>query len=971
MKPTLKRLGVAAATAVALLAMVPLLFEGAIGERAVEALRAQLRTDLSVGGTSLSLLRDFPYASVSLTDVHLDGYGDEGGGASGEERLLEAARLSGRISYYDLLFAEGWVVNTVRLEDATLRVHRGADKVGNWSVFAKAGGGQDSARDVRFALSRILLDEVEVYYVDLGTETDVHVHVASGSLSGDFGSEAYTLEGVCEGLSHHVTIGERAYVRDMSVAADLELRIQPRELLYTFKESTITLDEMPVDVSGTIGLVKGSTSYDLALATDEGRLGALLRALPPEWVTPAMRELESRGAFRLEGTVAGLYDARHAPAIDFAGHLRDGSLLVPALGRKATGVSFRLDFTNGEARSMADSRLALTAINAELDGQPLNGAFAWRNFDDPYYEADVTGTLPLAWLDELWPAGSFEGELGLRSVQLAARQRHLVDASAATQVRMSGRLEPRGVALRYGGERIGLDADEVALADGAARLTGGRVRGLDNAFALELNVDGLVPYLLGDAAQVLDVRGEIATEHIDLDRWVALLGASDGAEALTPKGTPAVSDNPTRANGFAARLKLRADRVLYGDVRGKRFTGTCTLADSELGLVGEGYAMEGHWSLDGVMSLRARPSLTAKLGCSEVNITELFEQTANVGQDVVGAENLEGQMTARVFVEADWDAAGELDYDGLHVWANVGLVDGALRDFEMLQALSKYVRADELRDVRFTDVENWIEVEGSSVYLPAMFIQSTATNFTVAGEHSFAHDIDYSVRVNGAQVLLTKLFGKRSGIDFLPDRRGGWVKTGFKIDGRLEGDDYDVRMAGAEVRKHFRHSQRRKGAIRRKLIALFGAESLIDDYDDEGVRIAGRPQRSRAAVRTSRPPLAARREARPTDRAPRRPVDVDTETYLEDFAEEQTAGRADDEAILDAPRAALSGVTARTEPAPPVREAKTPTPPVAVKPPTRAPRPAPGEFEDDADGEDGEYMEGFDDIVIPDRGGRR
>ena len=980
MKRTLKRLGYAALVGVATLAALPLVLDDAIGERALEAVRNQLRTDLHVGGTSLSLLRDFPYASVGLTDVVLGGY-------ASETSLLEAKQLSGRVSYYDLLFGEGWVINTVRIEDAVLRVNRHADKTGSWEVLASHGD-TSSRGGVSFELSRILLRDVEVHYVDQVTESDVRIDLQDGELAGNFGSEAYTLNGHANGLSHHIGISGLEYASGMALGAEIELRIQPKEGLYRFGPSTVTLDDMPVDVSGTIGLTPSAINYDLALHTDDGRLRALMRALPRDWVTPAMRELDTRGAFELAGTVKGQYSALHSPAIAFEGRLQDGSLLVPALDRKATQVSFALDFDNGKSHTMADSRLTLSAINAELDGQPLNASFTWANLSDPLYTAELTGTLPLSWLDELWPEGKLGGALELRNVQLHARQRHLLDAKYARHVRTSGNIVPLRVTADFRGEHFDFDAERMELTGAALKCEGGQISGFDNRIGFDLNLGGFVPYLLGDTSQELVFAGDVATESIDLNDWVGLF--SETSPDLVAKGEASL-DNPGIATGFAARLNLRADQIRYNEVRGKRFVGSCTLKDNELKLNGEGYAMEGHWSLDGEMQLRQRPRLSAKLGCSEVNITELFEQTDNVGQDVVAAEHLDGQMTARVYVDARWDRAGELDTDALHVWANVGLVDGGLKDFEMLQALSAYVRAEELRNVRFTDVENWIEVEGSTVYLPAMFIQSTATNFTVAGEHSFEHDIDYSVRVNGAQVLLTKLFGKRQGIDFVPDRRNGWVKTGFKIDGTLVNDAYDVRMAGPAVRKHFRHSQRRKASIRRKLVGLFGAESLIDDYDDEGVRIPGRPQRGQARVARvaeAGSTVAATSDAPSTLLPHGRRVDVDKDAFLdfEDEAEEPSNG----EETADGPRAALSGAgRVHLSPAPKIeasaktRQASTSKPlapseaeelgttEVSATPEQKRARPIVRKptlltNSEEEPGEEGEFMEGFDDIVIPD-----
>ena len=909
MRRILRLAGLACLAVVAVLALIASAMERAFGERAVAAIRPLLRTELEVGGAAISIWRDFPYVRVGLEDVRLGGFP--------EGEFLTAAAVTSRLTWADLLFGDDYIFNTVRLQGAVVHVYRDRAREGNWLVLAP-GDSTAPRRAITFELSRILLDDVVIDYIDDATDTRAGFHVDAGELAGRFGSTQYTLTGELAGLSKSLALGELRYLEEVALAAALSLEIDLVANRYTFGPSTLTVDDMPVELAGSFAFVGEGTDYDIEFHTERGQLGALLQALPRQWVTPSIRSMKTEGAFALDGTIRGRYDAKQNPAVRMRGQLRDGSLAIAALGRRATDVSFALSYTNGdEAPGMRNSQLVLANLLAQLDGQPLSGNFAWTDFLDPFYDIDVSGTIPLAWFDELWEDGDFAGELTLRNLNVRGRHRDLATGTQATRVTTRGSFQLDRAAAIYHGERFDVDAVAIDLKGPTLEVRKATVEGHGDRLSGDLAIENLVPYLLGDPSETLRFAGAVSTPSLDLRAWVATV--TEGQAATQAKGgTSATADLPL-APGLAADIRLTAGRVTYGEIVAERFAGSCQLADSRLALDGEAFGMEGHWAIDGHVDLKTKMRLAAKLACSEVNITELFERTGNVGQEVVQARHIQGQMTTRAYVEAGWDAAGAFDYDQLHVWANVGLTDGELRDFEMLQALSKFVRAKELAHIRFIDTENWIEVVGEQVYLPAMFIQSTATNFTVAGEHSFAHDIDYSVSLNGAQVLLHKLFGKRQGTDFVPDRRQGWVRTGVSIAGTLVGDDYEVELDGGKVRRHFRHSQRRKSAIRDKLIALFGPESLIDDYDDEGDRrrhlpsdyqerepaVADAAARTREDSDDARPHSAiggqtnqapvAERERRfvigstgsPATAAP--PVIVDTETYL-DFEDEDSEG---------------------------------------------------------------------------------
>ena len=884
------------------------LMEETLGERAVAAVRSRLRTDLEVGGASISLWRAFPYVRVGMRDVRLGGYP--------EGEFLVADELTSLISWADLLFGEGYTFHTARLKGATVTVYRGADRQGNWLVLEP----RDSASapgEISFELSRALLEDVRVDYRDDATDTRGRFRIDDGELAGRFASTQYTLTGQLAGASDYLELGDMRYVEDFDAAADFSLDIDLAANRYTFGHSTVTLDGMPVDLAGSFLLEPRGTTYDLQLRTDRGELGALLRALPAQWVTPGVRALRTEGAFALEGTIAGRHDARHAPAIRFGGSLHNGALHLPALRRRATDVSFRLSYTNGEDPGMRGSQLILANLNAQLDGQPVNGNFAWTDFLDPFYDVEVSGTIPLAWFDELSDELDFGGRLTLRDARLRGRHRYLADPQQARRVRTTGAFLLERAEAHYAGETYALDARDIRLAGARLHIGEGSVEAHGNRLAVELDLDNLVPYLLGDETQELRVSGTVATPELDLGAWVAAFGDGRAAGA---RARPAADPEAPLVDGLRADVRLRADRVRYGRIDARRFSGSCTLDGDALGLRGEAYGMEGHWEVDGELALRNAVRLSAKLACSEVNVTELFEQTDDLGQDVVEARHIEGQMTTRAYVEAAWHPDGTLDDDRLHVWANVGLTDGELRDFEMLQALSRYVRSDELRHIRFTDTENWIEVDGQGVYLPAMFIQSTAANFTVAGEHSFGHDVDYGVQVNGGQVILHKWFGKRPGTEFVPDRRrSGFLRTGVSIEGSLLGDRYDVARDKGKVRRQFRASQRRKDAIRAKLVPLFGHERLIDDYDSEGYRLRGQASVAAVAeVPPARTPLPfaggiAGDErpliGRPDAPAPAPAVTVDQENFI-DFGDEDepvAPVAPGDDAGAPTPRPVLSG----------------------------------------------------------------
>ena len=88
------------------------------------------------------------------------------------------------------------------------------------------------------------------------------------------------------------------------------------------------------------------------------------------------------------------------------------------------------------------------------------------------------------------------------------------------------------------------------------------------------------------------------------------------------------------------------------------------------------------------MRIEEEPEMEVKLTCNAVDINEFFLQSENFGQEILTADNLSGTMDSKILMRLYWDKTGDLLYDKMHIWAAIGLQDGTLKDFAMLEDAS-------------------------------------------------------------------------------------------------------------------------------------------------------------------------------------------------------------------------------------------------------------------------------------------
>ena len=68
---------------------------------------------------------------------------------------------------------------------------------------------------------------------------------------------------------------------------------------------------------------------------------------------------------------------------------------------------------------------------------------------------------------------------------------------------------------------------------------------------------------------------------------------------------------------------------------------------------------------------------------------------------------------------------------------------GELNKYKPLEALSKFVELEELKEIKFKRLQNSILVKEGVIIIPKFEILSSAMNLSIAGTHTFNNDIDY------------------------------------------------------------------------------------------------------------------------------------------------------------------------------------------------------------------------------------
>ena len=130
-----------------------------------------------------------------------------------------------------------------------------------------------------------------------------------------------------------------------------------------------------------------------------------------------------------------------------------------------------------------------------------------------------------------------------------------------------------------------------------------------------------------------------------------------------------------------------------------------------------------------------------------------------------------------------------LDTKKLKIKSHLIIEKGELIDFKPLESLSSYVSLEELKHVKFSTLENTIDVANEIITIPTMEIKSSALSIFLSGTHTFKQDINYEVTLLLSELLSTSFRKKNTKItEFGEEKKDGKMFTTvyFKMTGNTD-----------------------------------------------------------------------------------------------------------------------------------------------------------------------------------------
>jgi hypothetical protein len=149
---------------------------------------------------------------------------------------------------------------------------------------------------------------------------------------------------------------------------------------------------------------------------------------------------------------------------------------------------------------------------------------------------------------------------------------------------------------------------------------------------------------------------------------------------------------------------------------------------------------------------------------NNIDLDKLLFKFENFGQDHLVSENLQGKLTSRIKgkIRVYPDMVPDLDQSTIEM--DVKVLNGRLKNYDPMLALSEYMGDKNLQNIRFDTLQNSLNIKNGKINIPSMTIESTLGHIELSGTHDSNQNIDYYLRIPWKTVKKAawkKLFGRK------------------------------------------------------------------------------------------------------------------------------------------------------------------------------------------------------------------
>ncbi len=726
-------------------------YEDEIGTYAVKKLKSQVTTRFDVGQVGLAFWKTFPNAAVELNEVFVQERAEKG------DTLLYAKTVFLKFNLWDV-FRGKYRVDEVDINEGSLLLNIDKEGANNWEVWKPSTA--DSS-NFEIELDEIALTDTRVVYNDIPNDFLIDVLTLQTSGNGNFSASKLDVDLALNVFVNKLHSKGDTYLEKQVLSGEVAMQADLDRSAFVFQPSSITCGDFAFTAEGTIN-ENVERTLNFSVIADDQAMEDAIDVLPPT-IKKAIYGYKVTGDFSGKAAITRGKE-RDPVMVDVDLNVADGTLRMKEEGVALEEITSDFHYTRGGKKD----RILVNSFRCELDRSKIQASGSIVGFDEPRLDLNVVTELQLKDVRDFMDLQQIELCEGSVTAEAALHGTlKYIEADTAYNWRdilATGKASVRDASLkmRNSNRLFNQMQAEFTFDKQSATISsfGGKVNGSD--FELNGTLNNVVSFLFEPKARIF-LDAKLKSDVIDFTQLVEE-ETSTASESDYELLFPALLD---------FNLNCEINRFVFRKFEATDVKGLAILNQGQLTVDPVTFST-ANGKLSAQLVLAPISTTAYRMNCladvQGIHVDKVFTEFENFGQSFIQDRHLKGIANARVQFRAVMTNALELPSDKIESIVDVTIENGELNNFETLQEIAEYLRGNKLlapfvdedrfsekmRNVKFSKLENVIEIRNRVVTIPLMDVRSSAMDISAKGTHSFDHAIDYAIGFNLRDLLIRK-----------------------------------------------------------------------------------------------------------------------------------------------------------------------------------------------------------------------
>lgn len=745
-KKTMKIAGITLGVILLLLLILPFAFQGKLAKLVKEEGNKMLNAQFDFRTLNISLLRNFPSASVSLEDFWL-----KGTGSFENDTLIQAGELTAAVNLFSLFGDGGYDISRIIVKDTRVHAIVLEDGRPNWDVMkpspdAETPEDETAQETFRIKLQKLSVDNLSVVYDDRQGGVFADLSRLEADCSGDFGSDRTVVDLKMETPSLTCRTGGIPLLNKVSLEADMDVDADLAGDKFTLRENMLRLNAIQLNLDGWLAQTKQGMDMDLRLNTNEVGFKELLSLIPAIYAKD-FQDLKTDGKVTLNAFARGSMEGNtKVPQFEVNLDVKDAMFRYPSLPAGVEKINISALVRNAGGPLDA-TEISVAPFDFVLAGNPFSlNATVKTPVSDPDFHLTARGKLDLGKVKEVYPLDDMQlNGLVQADLELGGRL-SMVEKEQFEQMQAKGSLRLNQMKL------VLKDMPPVDIQQSVFTFSPRYLQLSETTVNIgknDLTLDSRFENYLGYALKGSTLKGtlNVSSNHLNLNDFMS--ADTTAAVAEVPADTAAMGVIRVPENiDFqmqAAFRELLFDKMTLTDGKGTLLVrnGTVDMRNLSFNTMGGSVTMNGAYAAP----QKKQPELNAAFDMRNISFAQAYQDLGLVQQLAPIFAGLKGNFSGNLQIDTPLDATMSPVMSAVQGKGALSTKDLSLSGVKFIDQVADIVKKPSLKEIKVKDLNIDFEIKDGRVTTKPFDLKLGDYNMNLSGSTGLDQTIDYTGKI--------------------------------------------------------------------------------------------------------------------------------------------------------------------------------------------------------------------------------